>query len=313
EDADVFRAAAARLRAHQAQVRFEYDDQVGSNEIVAVAHRAAETALDEETPAVQQPDGPSEFDLPGMPLSGLSQRLAHQTIRRTRSRATRARRSTTAHLDAAREAVFAACGRHPSDRDLHLSAFHRDFRRETRQLLWRGKHMAHRCGDFFERMGPEWQHLAVCRLCEDTTDSFEHALMTCEDGVRAQVWRLAEQLWTSRGGEWPALSIGLVLGCGAVSIRNAKRKYDAGATRLFRILIAESAHLIWNLRCDRRIEHADDPDFRHAPQFVKSEFCRVIRSRFDSDHLLTNRRRYGNRALKRNTVNATWRGLFEEQ
>ncbi|KAH7087953.1 hypothetical protein BKA62DRAFT_627485, partial [Auriculariales sp. MPI-PUGE-AT-0066] len=236
----------------------------------------------------------------------------HQTIRRTKSKSTQPRRATVAHLDAAREAVFNISRRRPSDRDLHLATFHRDFRRETRQLLWRGKHMAHRCGEFFDRMGPEWQHLAVCRLCDGSTDSFEHALMACNDGARAHIWSLAEQLWTSQGRVWPELSIGLVLGCGAASIRDARGKYDAGATRLFRILIAESAHLIWNLRCDRRIEHADDPDFRHPPRFVQSEFTRVMRSRFDSDHLLTNRRRYGNRALKPKAVAATWHGLFEE-
>ncbi|EJD33884.1 hypothetical protein AURDEDRAFT_29440, partial [Auricularia subglabra TFB-10046 SS5] len=58
---------------------------------------------------------------------------------------------------------------------------------------------------------------------------------------------------------------------------------------LFRILISESARLIWNLRCTRRIEHEDDPSWQHPPAAVESACWKVIDDRFNIDRILTNK------------------------
>lgn len=176
--------------------------------------------------------------------------------------------------------------------------------------VWRAMHKAHRCSDFFTRMGPEWQQRGICQECEPATDSFLHAITECSDPTRSRIWELARDLRTKRGRAWPEPTFGLVIGCGTVKFEREDDKEDAGLSRLYRILVAESTHLIWRLRCDRRIEHADEPDFRHAPNFITTEFERVIRARFDTDTELLNKKRYHRRTLMKHVVEATWRGIF---
>jgi len=245
-----------------------------------------------------------------MPISAVTQRIAYQAIRRTKSKKTTRRRATFAHVDCARETVAEICEYRPSDRDIYAAVLHPDFRVETRQLLWRAMHKAHRCGDFFLRMGPEWQHRGICRECDPNTDSFLHTITECTDPARTQIWDLARDLWIKRGRAWPEPTFGLIIGCGAVKYKSESGRTDVGISRLYRILVAKATHLIWRLRCNRRIEHADEPDYQHAPAFVAAEFERVIRSRFDTDSELVNKKRYGRRALKASIVEATWRKIF---
>ena len=134
--------------------------------------------------------------------------------------------------------------------------------------------------------------------------------MECSDLARSQIWELARDLWLRRSPAWPEPTFGLIIRCGAVRLKNARGREDAGLSQLYRILIVEANHLIWRPKCNRCIEHSDAPDFQHAPAFVAAEFKQVIRSRFDTDTALLNKKRYRKRAMKQATVEATWRSIF---
>ncbi|KAJ7776510.1 hypothetical protein DFH07DRAFT_731815, partial [Mycena maculata] len=64
---------------------------------------------------------------------------------------------------------------------------------------------------------------------------------------------LCHDLWKMKFPAMPDLSIGLIFGCGLTEIKNSKGKRVAEANRLFKILVSESAFLIWKFRCDRRM------------------------------------------------------------
>ncbi|KAG2353251.1 hypothetical protein BDR07DRAFT_1310271, partial [Suillus spraguei] len=70
-------------------------------------------------------------------------------------------------------------------------------------------------------------------------------------------------LWPQTDPPWPNISIGTILGCGSISLQepnapndNARNQSNnkQGTSRLLRILISESAYLIWVLRCERVIQ-----------------------------------------------------------
>ncbi|EJD54001.1 hypothetical protein AURDEDRAFT_53391 [Auricularia subglabra TFB-10046 SS5] len=110
---------------------------------------------------------------------------------------------------------------------------------------------------------------------------------------------------------WEKPGIGLIWGCALAEPRGVLGQKDAGAERAYRIVVSESAFLAWKIRCEKRIEHADDEDWAPSGAEVKSRWFNVINTRIAHDRLLTNRYRYGRKAYRTDTVLETWEDLIE--
>ncbi|PBK64081.1 hypothetical protein ARMSODRAFT_893490 [Armillaria solidipes] len=82
-----------------------------------------------------------------------------------------------------------------------------------------------------------------------------------------------------------------------------------GANRAFQILVPETAFLIWKLRCERRIERNDDPERAFNLDEVTGKWKAVMNERLQQDRILTNKERFGPKALEVNTVLETWTGM----
>ncbi|KAJ7722244.1 hypothetical protein B0H14DRAFT_2411478, partial [Mycena olivaceomarginata] len=94
------------------------------------------------------------------------------------------------------------------------------------------------------------RHAAAILACKTPKDSEIWQSLNHRDitrTTRAFLWRCMHQ----------AYKIGLA--CGFADVDDAKGKRDRGANRLYRIMISETAHLIWKLRCIRVIERGSDP------------------------------------------------------
>ncbi|KIY51682.1 hypothetical protein FISHEDRAFT_36607, partial [Fistulina hepatica ATCC 64428] len=89
--------------------------------------------------------------------------------------------------------------------------------------------------------------------------------------------------------------------------RTAKGDLCKGMARLYKIIIIESAYLIWKLRCERRITNEDDEDKWQTLVEIENRWLAAINSRrLEIDRPLTNRNKYGRRALSKDTVLRTW-------
>jgi ribonuclease HI len=91
---------------------------------------------------------------------------------------------------------------------------------------------------------------AECQHC-GTIESMEHILSQCEIPGQKEVWDLAKELWTKRNPNWPWPGIGTIISAGLANFKNEEGKMKPGEARLYRILMAESAHLVWKIRCER--------------------------------------------------------------
>ena len=76
-------------------------------------------------------------------------------------------------------------------------------------------------------------------------------------------------------------------------------------------MLSESAFLAWKIRCEKRIEHEEDPEWKLSTRQVKRLWFHAINTRIAQDRLLTNRQKYKKKALKLDTVLETWEGLIE--
>ncbi|KAJ7590120.1 hypothetical protein C8J56DRAFT_783665 [Mycena floridula] len=93
----------------------------------------------------------------------------------------------------------------------------------------------------------------------------EHILLECQRPGQHDLWNLAQLLGSQRthiGTEsvpWPEMSLGLVLGCRLARFNDKNGCYRPGLSRFFCILVTETAHAIWKVRCTTVLKNDNVP------------------------------------------------------
>ncbi|PPR01163.1 hypothetical protein CVT26_016030 [Gymnopilus dilepis] len=120
---------------------------------------------------------------------------------------------------------------------------------------------------------------------------------------------------SKRNQQWLQPSLGHILGCGLADFHppNQDKTPLRGANRLYAILMSKAAHLIWKIRCTFRIEEGSDPSKIRTAEQVRTMWVNTINRRLRFDCLMTDRFRYGNKALRRSLVEKTWWGVLRDQ
>ncbi|KAJ3855451.1 hypothetical protein EV368DRAFT_72288 [Lentinula lateritia] len=121
----------------------------------------------------------------------------------------------------------------------------------TPEAIW--KSLRHK--DFDKKI--KWK----CKECNGQSETLEHILIECTASGQKEIWGLAKQTWERTGLQWSDLQFdfGTILCCGLADFKNAEGKRETGQSRLFRILISESAYLIWKIRNERVINNKPPP------------------------------------------------------
>jgi hypothetical protein len=170
-------------------------------------------------------------------------------------------------------------------------------------------------------VGEYWTHInghetrQTCATCE-TTESMTHILIHCREPPTNIIWSLARQTWPHAENQWPTPSLGIILGCGAIHLPAIEEQTDPptqapqhlpskGTKRLLQILISESAHLIWVLRCERVIRER-----QHPPTEIRARWLQAINARLTEDKITATR-------IKRNKsftslITSTWEPLLSK-
>ena len=195
-------------------------------------------------------------------------------------------------------------GETPTEAAIWKSMRHKDITKKVRDFLWKHAHGIYRLGNAWSHI-PGCENRATCPRCNEQ-DTFEHILMDCDSTERRVAWDRANTLWKRRYAEDLPITAGAVLGGGLASFRRPDGRLDTAKNRLYRILVTETAHVIWVLRCERRITNSDDPGHQHTEDAVGNRWHRRINERMQIDCLLTNTFLYERKALGTKKVYATW-------
>ncbi|KAJ7895554.1 hypothetical protein B0H14DRAFT_2680816 [Mycena olivaceomarginata] len=91
------------------------------------------------------------------------------------------------------------------------------------------------------------------------------------------------------------LTFGEILACGVI------KKKSRGKSCLYRILLSESAYLIWKLRCERVIGGKPGA----SDQEIENRWQWTINNRLEIDRLLTNTK-WGKHTIQKLLVLQTW-------
>lgn len=244
----------------------------------------------------------------GAKLQALDQATAYRGIREQKlTKMKHQRERTKSVIEMIQSHMSDSAEEAPNEVQIWSAAKHKDFSRQTRYFLWMSIHDAYKIGGYWTTIiGGEYTERGLCSHCNDETEDMAHILTKCQTPGQAEIWDLAEELWTKKGYEWRQPWIGDILGCGTRVIRNDDGAPQHGDTRFWRILIAESAYLIWKLRCARVIQDENRPISQTE---VKNKWRRTMNERLDIDRRMT-QSRYGKRALRTRVVLRTWKGVL---
>ncbi|KAG2738109.1 hypothetical protein P692DRAFT_20759626 [Suillus brevipes Sb2] len=202
-----------------------------------------------------------------------------------------------------------------TDQAIWQSCTSKDLQKKIQIFLYKSIHNTHRIGNYWTNI-PHYEQRSKCPTCHDEIESMEHILTTCDNQTRTTIWSLAQQLWPESLGPWPQITIGLIMGCGAISIRNNNNENEndeqqqrnsqklRGASRLLRILISESAYLIWILRCERVIQSK-----AHTNQNTTTRWMHAINHRLNLDRITASKIKRDNKTEQ--IVNYTWKDCIQ--
>lgn len=200
------------------------------------------------------------------------------------------------------------CKNTPNNSAIWNSTRHKDFGKKIRYFLWMLIHEGYKCGQYWERMeNPDLQNRAVCRHC-GVTESMEHILLECQAPGQDEVWNLLENVWPTTAKPFTKPDLGTLMGCGLADFRDEDGKKLTGMSRMYRILISESAYLIWKIR-NERVINGNEP---LSTANIRNRWRWTIESRIKTDYLLTSAK-FGNRKLPKKTVRKCWEGLIGKE
>ncbi|KAJ7587774.1 hypothetical protein C8J56DRAFT_786334 [Mycena floridula] len=248
----------------------------------------------------------SDVVIRGAKLTNLTQASAYKLIRETVE--VKERRTTDRNISQIQAALLLLNNVSPTEAQIWRSIRSTDFLRRPRNFLYLAINQAHKLGKFWLRI-PDFCDWGTCQYCNET-ESMEHILFECRRPGQVQLWNLAQLLWKGKNLPWPQMSMGLALGCGLVKFYNDDKHRLYGAERLFRIVVAETMHAIWKIRCDVVLKRNNSPI---AIAKAHNTWVQALNERLKYDCFMTNQARYGKRALNPKLVLCTWSGVLKDK
>ncbi|KAI9060720.1 ribonuclease H-like protein [Trametes sanguinea] len=303
-NADLLKDAIARLRARSAPTYLQWvkghageRGNEGADELASIG---ADLPLPDGT---SLPACPSAYLRQGANLQSLTQRLAVRGIHALQGNVSR--QKTERLVGRVLATVADDWPTEVSASALWKGIRHKDFRRTMRDFWWLALHDALRVGTYWDNI-PGYEHRSNCAHC-GCVESLEHILLECTAPGQGMLWALAKWLLSQKGVRVPALTFGLIMAAPALSVSR-----DRGRTRFTRMVLSETCHLVWKIRCERVIGRDGSPDLYHSNAELRQRLLAAVDRRLQIDRQLA---RSSVRAvrLERALVLDTWRGVLEDE
>ncbi|KAJ3900744.1 hypothetical protein F5879DRAFT_1011771 [Lentinula edodes] len=215
-----------------------------------------------------------ELNTTGIKLSKITQSLAEKGIKQARAK------TETYQNKINRPCAKEISGSIPTEKLIWKAVQHRDISKRIQYFLWMTMHEGYKIGEYWDKI-PNYEIRGRCNHC-GVTETMEHILLECTCTGQEETWELAEKLWSKQKTPWVKPNFGINLGCALACFTDDEGKKVSGESHLYRILILESAHLIW----------------------------KIMESRYQMDHIRTSNR-FGKQRLARKIKTSTWKNVIQ--
>jgi ribonuclease HI len=132
----------------------------------------------------------------------------------------------------------------------------------VKDFIWKMQLQLLKCGNYFTRMGGEWEQKGICETCA-TLETPKHILFECKANGARETWDEVAILWERTSPEpiqdidyYTLLSIGLI-----PAMRSSEANKHNVADKRLQIMVSYAAWTIWKARCSRKVGgiewHAD--------------------------------------------------------
>lgn len=286
KNAKWFKRAAYLLRRRTASTKFKWvkghSGEIGNE----MSDQLAKQGADKEVPDQILLDIPANFDLQGAKLATITQATAYRGICENKKRTPR--RTTNISLDKIGNDIDRTTGSQVTDEAIWTHIRKPPIRLKIQQFFFKTLHGTQKLGRYWLNI-QDLEDRCFCRICDDD-ETMDHILISCEHPARSRIWQMAKDLWPHDETTWPEISLGSIIGCDTLSIETTRRRkdrngevitskeHDPGATRLLKIIISESAYLIWTLRCEREIRGTTYTDKQ-----IRATWLKTINRRLSED------------------------------
>ncbi|KAF5377136.1 hypothetical protein D9757_001831 [Collybiopsis confluens] len=313
---ELVRSVIASFRGRKTPMYVKWVKGHAGHERNEGADKMAREALEKNKVSFINLNPPNTLKITGAKLSKLTQSKAYKAIMniKEKEKNKNSRRRTEISIMRVQNCVEDRFGYIPTQDRIWASIRNKDHDRKIRDFLWKVAHDAYWTGTHWLRasMPQTLQERAICKGCDEIED-MEHILTKCEMPGQRLLWELAEQLWKKKKSsfEWGKPAIGDIIGGGMARIYGKKKdKPHPGQNRLWKIIITETAYLIWTLRCKRVIEYEGA---RALPESeIQSSWIKMINNRLDLDCRMT-RPSCGSKMISKRLVIATWQGTLHKE
>lgn len=307
KNSQLFRTTVARLRECTAPTTFQWVKEHSSIEGNKGADKLAALGC-------EKPEGADlidmhidqEYLLPGAKLASITQSTAYKIIQQSKMDTAPYQESLDRYkmhcnMIYAQDAAIDLKGETPSPRQVWKGARHKDFSRSVCFFMWMLINDSYKVGKYWQKI-PGSELRATCDRC-GVEETMNHILTECQENGQELIWTLASEVWSKQTGQQLCPLIGEIMACGVI------KRVDKGTSRLYQILVSESAHLSWLLRNERRIQGKDP-----AP---KCEIYRRWQTRLNVhlaiDCQMTNKGRYEKKAIPKSLILKTWGKVIQDK